>query len=167
MSCFLKLYNCSLFFCEIFHTDVRETVGDHNKLEDFDQSVSRRHFLTKSDVRNIRVKVEDRIIKRHEDDATSVTMMVAELQQESFNPILIFKPQGEKDQTHSLPIESLVLAIQTQFQQELYKKYVSTIMCIDSTHGTRFKLISIVVVASYGYVNLCCRTICRMVYIRL
>ena len=30
-------------------------------------------------------------------------MMVAELQQESFNPILIFKPQGEKDQTHSLP----------------------------------------------------------------
>ena len=102
MSCFFKLYNCR-FFLFFFHTDVRETVGDRNKREDFDQSVSRRHFLTKSDVRNIRVKVEDRIIKRHEDDATSVTMMVAELQQESFNPILIFKPQGEKDQTHSLP----------------------------------------------------------------
>ena len=132
---------------------MRETVVDRNKREDFDQSVSRRHFLTKSDVRNIRVKVEDRVIKRHEDDATSVTMMVAELQQESFNPILIFKPQGEKDQTHSLPIESFVLAIQTQFQQELYKKYVSTIMCIDSTHGTnqyRFKLISIVVPDDQG-----------------
>ena len=63
MSCFFKLYNCSFFFGEIFHTDVRETVGDRNKREDFDQSVSRRHFLTKSDVRNIRVKVEDRVIK--------------------------------------------------------------------------------------------------------
>jgi hypothetical protein len=100
------------------------------------------------------VKVDDRIIKRHDDDATSVTMMVAELQQELFNPVVIFKPQDSKDDSHpALQTDSFVLVIQTQFQMELYQKYASTILCIDSTHGTnqyRFKLISIVVPDEYG-----------------
>ena len=58
---------------------MREAVGDHSKRQEFDQCVSRKHFLAKSDIRNIKVKVDDRIVKRHDDDATSVTMMVAEL----------------------------------------------------------------------------------------
>ena len=62
---------------KILFIDMRESVGDRSKRPEFDQSVSRRHFLTKSDIRNVRVKVDDRIIKRHDDDATSVTMMVA------------------------------------------------------------------------------------------
>ena len=78
---------------------MRETVGDRSKRKEFDQCVSK-HFITKSDIRNIRVKVDDRIVKRHDDDATSVTMMVAELQQEPFNLIVIFKPQGSKDDSH-------------------------------------------------------------------
>lgn len=133
---------------------MRETVGDRSKREDFDQSVSRKHFISKSDIRNIRVKVDDRIVKRHDDDATSVTMMVAELQQEPYNPIVMFKPQGSKDDLHpALQADSFVLVIQTQFQMELYQKYASTILCIDSTHGTnqyRFKLISVVVPDEYG-----------------
>lgn len=133
---------------------MRETVGDRSKREEFDQSVSRKHFISKSDIRNIRVKVDDRIVKRHDDDATSVTMMVAELQQEPYNPIVMFKPQGSKDDLHpALQADSFVLVIQTQFQMELYQKYASTILCIDSTHGTnqyRFKLISVVVPDEYG-----------------
>ena len=81
-------------------------------------------------------------------------MMVAELEQEPFNPILVFKLQGSKDPSHpTLQTQSFVLVIQTQFQMELYQKYASTILCIDSTHGTnqyRFKLISIVVPDEYG-----------------
>ena len=133
---------------------MRETVGDHSKRQEFDQCVSRKHFITKSDIRNIRVKVDDRIVKRHDDDETSVTMMVAELQQEPFNPIVIFKPQGSKDDSHpALQTDSFVLVIQTQFQMEVYQKYASTILCIDSTHGTnqyRFKLVSVVVPDEYG-----------------
>ena len=68
--------------------DVRETVGD--KRDSFDQAVSRRHFLTKSDINNIGVKVNDGMIKRHKDDSMSVTMVVAELKEEPFNPILVF-----------------------------------------------------------------------------
>ena len=133
---------------------MRETVGDRSKRQEFDLCVSRKHFITKSDLRNIRVKVDDRIVKRHDDDATSVTMMVAELQQEPFNPIVIFKPQSSKDDSHpALQTDSFVLVIQTQFQMELYQKYASTILCIDSTNGInqyRFKLISVVVPDDYG-----------------
>ena len=53
------------------------------------------HFLSKSD-NNIRVKVDDHIIKRHKDNAASVSLIVSELQEESFDPILFFKPQGNK-----------------------------------------------------------------------
>ncbi len=130
---------------------MRETVGDRTNRKEFDQAVSRKHFLAKSDIRNIRVKVDDRIIKCHEEDATSVTMMVAELRQESFNPILIFKPQGEA--YTDLQEECFVLVLQTEFQMELYRNYASTIVCIDSTHGTnqyRFKLISAIVPDDQG-----------------
>lgn len=133
---------------------MRETVGDRTNRGDFDQAVSRKHFLAKSDIRNIRAKLDDTLIKRHEDDATSVTMMVAELSQESFNPILIFKPQGRKNEIYNdLQEDTFVLVVQTEFQMELYRKYASKIVCIDSTHGTnqyRFKLISVLVPDDQG-----------------
>ena len=43
---------------------------------------------------------------------------------------------------------TFVLAIQTIWQRELYRKFSTTILCIDSTHGTnahQFKLITCVV----------------------
>ena len=52
-------------------SDVRESVGHRSKRQDFDQAVSRKHFLTNQDVRNVRRSVLDRQIKRHENDATS------------------------------------------------------------------------------------------------
>ncbi len=129
--------------------DIREDVGDRENRDAFDQCVARRHFLSKSDINNIRVKVSDCIIKRHEDDAASVSLLVSELHKESFNPVLFFKPQGSKSQEHpSFPEEAFILAIQTKFQLELYKQHAPTILCIDSTHGTnqyRFKLITIIV----------------------
>ena len=147
------------------YVDIREDVGDRKNRETFDQCVSRRHFLSKCDINNIRVKVGDCIIKRHEDDATSVSILVSELREESFDPVLIFKPQGSKSPEHPyLSEESFILAIQTKFQLELYKKHASKILCIDSTHGTnqyRFKPITIVVLDDLGkgqYICACTRT---------
>ena len=56
---------------------------------------TKKALLTKQDIRNIKVKVDDRIIKRHEDDASSVFVMVAELQQESYTPILFSNHTGK------------------------------------------------------------------------
>ena len=165
MLCFLgnRLYN-SLYHTPLYiliraltcmvSTDVRETVGDRENRDCFNQAVSRRHFLTKSDINNVRVKVNDEMIKRHKDDSISVTMMVSELKEEPFNPILVFKPQGSQDPGFpTLSAETFVLAIQTQFQMELYRRYATTILCIDSTHGTnqyRFKLITCIVRDDHG-----------------
>ena len=138
----------------MYYVDVRENVGNRQNRDGFDQCASRRHFLSKRDINNIRVRVHDRVIKRHEDDATSVTLLVSELQEESFDPVLIFKPQGSKSPEYpTLPEESFILAFQTEFQLELYKQHASTILCIDSTHGTnqyRFKLITVVVPDDLG-----------------
>ena len=94
------------------------------------------------------------MIKQRKDDSMSVTMVVAELKEEPFNPILVFKPQGSQDPGFpTLSAETFVLAIQTQFQMELYRQYASTILCIDSTHGTnqyRFKLITCIVQDDHG-----------------
>ena len=64
--------------------------------------------------------------------------MVAELRQESFDPILIFKPQGRKDAAliSNLQEDAFVLVLPTEFQMELHRNYASKIVCIDSTHGT-------------------------------
>ena len=59
-----------------FNIDVREGVGDRDKRSDFLQSVSRKHFITKQDVRNIRSKVKDPLIMRHKHDPTSVSQLL-------------------------------------------------------------------------------------------
>ena len=74
-----------------------------------------------------------------------------ELRNEPFNPILVYKPQGTK--YPMLQVETFLLAIQTKFQKDLYEAHASTILCIDSTHGTnqyRFKLITCIVPDDHG-----------------
>ena len=58
------------------------------------QVVSRKHLITKKDIRNVEVIVRDRTVIRHKDDAKSVQLAVSELQLESYNPVLAFKMQG-------------------------------------------------------------------------
>ena len=122
--------------------------------------MSRKHFLNKCDIRNIRIKVQDRLVIRHEDDTQSVYLAVAELQQEPFNPVMAFKVQGSKNPVYpTLPENAFLLALQTEFQRELYQKYAGRVLCIDSTHGTnayRYKLITCIVPDHYGqgdYIN--------------
>ena len=59
--------------------DVRANVGDRENRETFDQCVSRKHFISKADINNVRVKVQDNLIRRHKDDAISVCLFVSEL----------------------------------------------------------------------------------------
>ena len=80
--------------CMYVSLDVRENVGNRIRRQNFDQAVSRKHFLSNQDICNVRTSVLDRQIKRHENDALSVGILVHELRQEPFDPILIYKPQG-------------------------------------------------------------------------
>lgn len=73
---------------------------------------------------------------------------------EPYNPVLIYKPQGEVAAEYpTLSKESFVLAIQTEFQMELFRENSTKIFCIDATHGTnayRFKLITCLVPDKFG-----------------
>ncbi|XP_065893096.1 FRAS1-related extracellular matrix protein 2-like isoform X2 [Dysidea avara] len=135
-------------------SDARGTVGDRRNRDLFDENLARQHVMTKTDIKNIETKVKDFSIKRHQNDATSVNLIVEELRNEPYNPVLIYKPQGRAEpQFPTLQDETFVLAIQTKFQKDLYEAHASTILCIDSTHGMnqyRFKLITCVVPDDHG-----------------
>ena len=124
-------------------------MGHRSRRQEFDQTVSRKHFLSNQDIRNVKRSVLDRQVKRHENDALSVNILIGELRQEPFDPVLIYKPQGITMQEYpKLGKDSFLLAVQTEFQMHLYRKFSSKILCIDATHCTnayRFKLISCLV----------------------
>ena len=134
--------------------DIQAEVGNRAKRDIFTESAKRKHLITKQDVANLKRKVCDMAIMKHPDDATSVQMMVNELHNESYDPVLIYKPQHERSSEHpSLPADVFLLAIQTLWQKELYQNFASTVLCIDSTHGTNaynFKLITCVVPDDFG-----------------
>ena len=109
--------------------------------------------MTKQDCYNQRKKL-GWITSRHAEDAISVDLLVKELQLESYNPIIAYKPQGVTvPELPTLPKDGFVLAIQTEFQRDMYRQYANTVICIDSTHKTNaydFKLVTLLVVDEYG-----------------
>jgi len=61
--------------------------------------------------------VKDLVVIWNKHDATSVDLLVQELQGEPYDPIMLYKRQDEIDQKYSsLPQEAFLLTIQTDFQ---------------------------------------------------
>ena len=111
-----------------------------------------KHLVTKRDCYNQRKKLGWKV-SRHSEDAISVDLLVNELMQEEYNPVLVYKPQGTEDPALPLPKEGFVLGIQTEFQRDLYQQYASSVICIDSTHKTNvydFKLVTVMVIDEYS-----------------
>ena len=73
-----------------------QDVGKRTERDDFLQVVSRKHFITKRDIRNIEVKVKDQVVIRHQNDAQSVSLAVSELhvQQEPYNHVACIQATG-------------------------------------------------------------------------
>ena len=115
---------------DTMHTisDIRENVSRCAKWQDFSQAVSQKHM--KSRCSNIREYVLDRQIKRHENDAMSVSILVREIHQEPFDPILIYKPQGLTLEEHPTLMKNLFVLVVQKFQMKLYRKFCSKIVCI-------------------------------------
>lgn len=138
----------------IYFIDIRANTGHRARRLEFEAEVKRKHFITKQDIANVRVKTKDLTVIRHQEDAISVDLFVQELQLEPYNPILLYKRQHESNPAYpSLSKESFLLALQTEFQKQLYKEHANKVLCIDATHGTNaylFKLITVMVADEYG-----------------
>ena len=113
---------------------------------------TRKHFITRQDCRNVCRKVKDFTNHRHGNDAISVNRIVEELALEDANPIIAYKALGVKnDSCPLLKEENFLLAIMTEFQAVLFKKF-SDLLCVDSTHKTNeygYKLITVLVVDEF------------------
>ena len=115
---------------------------------------SRRDFITSQDIRNIERKAIVPAYQFHTDDAQSVDCLVCHLKKEEHDPILFYKSYGTScDDAFDIASDSFVLIIQTLHQKNMFEKFASRILCIDSTHGTNqygYKLITVMVVDDVG-----------------
>lgn len=140
--------------CSTVHADIHEDIASRKKRSTFAEAVQRKHFLTRRDLLNLKRKVCHLTTVRHQEDSISVDYLVKELQQEEYNPVLLYKPQHQIISTlPQFPASSFLLAIQTKFQMELFNTFSESIVCIDSTHNTnayRFKLITSLVPDEFG-----------------
>ena len=147
------------------HKDLREGRDSRTNRGKCD-NIKKKHALSKRQIRNIarKLKVNKRL---HANDAMSVDYITRNLckEDDSFNPVLIYKAQGQLDFKVSPPDPSrykvhkddFLLGIQTKEQFEMFQKLGSKIVFLDSTHSTnryKFKLINLVVQDEFnrGYV---------------
>ena len=93
--------------------------------------------------------------RMHRDDSTSTFLMVKKLQQDDFNIILVYKPQGEKilrgpKMYDDIDLKNNIFAFgfQAKEQLKMFQKHAHKIVRIEATHKTnqyKFPLINLVI----------------------
>ncbi|XP_035224085.1 uncharacterized protein LOC118196736 [Stegodyphus dumicola] len=116
---------------------------------------SRFHLVNRQDIYNIQSAMKLCDFKRHENDATSVALLLNELSNDEMsNPVLGYKFQGTEatGKFKDLNTDDVFFALQHPIQLAMLKTFGKRIVCVDSTHGTnkyKFNLITLLVVDEY------------------
>ena len=113
-------------------------------------SIDRDSLLTRKDIYNIKHQYNISQSQKHKDDGQSVDLWVKQFEDDENNPIVFYKPQNSQHDT--LQDDDFLLCVQTKFQKEMMLKHGSSIICVDSTHGTTqydFLLISLLVLDDF------------------
>ena len=127
-------------------------------LDDIGDSVSgimeREHLMNRQDIRNIEYKLNLQSIEKHRNDCISISAWVTEMEEMEYNPILVFKNQGEEqgENCDDLGKDDFLLAIQTEYQKDMIR-YGENVICMDDTHGTNmydFTLITVLIIDDHG-----------------
>ena len=127
--------------------DVRETMTNGE--------IGREQLLSRQDILNIQRRLNLESVRKDTNDLLSTCAWVEEMAGMSYNPVLLFKPQGiEQSETmNDLAKDDFILALQTEFQRDAMMQYGSKVILMDATHGTTqydFQLISILVIDDFG-----------------
>ena len=90
--------------------------------------LNREHLITKQDMHNTKNQYNIEGVTRHANDLTSVCAWVDELKSLPYNPVLLFKPQGEAqtEDMNNFGNNDFILAIQTRFQRDMLVTYGHT-----------------------------------------
>ena len=108
--------------------------------------LTRVHLTTRLDLHNISCMQKDH------DDANSITYWVAEIKREEHNSVLCFKSQGDISSHAGIESNDFLLGIQTEFQQDMFVKHTTKLVCVVATDGTNcynFRLITVLVIEHY------------------
>ena len=104
--------------------------------------ISKRHLLKKSNVSDIHRHMNYGR-RLHPNDSTSTYLLVKKLQEEDFNAVLLYIPQGDKVvigpkiyNEQDVGKNLFAIGLQTKQQLDMFIKHSNKIVCIDSTHET-------------------------------
>ena len=131
---------------------VERIIEDIRSTEDKD--INRAHLVCRKDIQNIRRQFNIDGVRKHTNDLISVSCIVEEMQTLEYNPILLFKQQGEEPNEYckELEVHDFILVIQTEFQRDMLSGYSENGVCIDATYKVNdynFNLITLLVLDSF------------------
>ena len=117
-------------------------------------AISRKHLITRKDICNIQRQFNIEGIRKHPNDMISVSSWVEEMEVLEYNPVLLFKQQGEMpfEACEGLKPQDFLLVLQTEFQKDMLCANVCKGVCIDTTYKINdyeFNLITIMVLDDF------------------
>ena len=145
--------------CEKIASKLQNGVTSQRIIDDIRNSsdstdLHREHLISRKDIANIKRQYNIEGVQRYHNDLISVSAIVEEMETLKYNPILIFKQQGEEanDLCSCLDKNDFLLVIQTEFQWDMFTKYGNRGVCIDATYKVNdydFHLITILVLDDF------------------
>ena len=134
--------------------EIRDNHANRNSRHNENNNINKSHLIQKFVIKDMekQLKYKQRL---HPEDSTYKYLLIKKLEQEKYNPIILYKPQGEnpliEPQNYKEKNEKsdlFAIGIQTKEQHEMFIKRLSKIICIDATDVTNqygFPLITLVV----------------------
>ena len=141
------------------YKDLRSNLASRDNRNTEMENVTKEHLVKKSNITDLKRHLGYNR-RLHPDDSTSTYLLVQKLAKESYNPIVVYKPQG-KDVIIGPTVYNdmdvgknmFVIGIQTKEQRDMFIEGAKKIVCIDSTHKTNqygFPLVNILVPDKFG-----------------
>ena len=115
--------------------------------------ITREHLINRKDVTNI-CNQYNIGIQKHPNDLLSVSSWVEEMETLEYNPVLLFKQQGDQPSEYCKNLEAhdFLLVIQTEFQRDMLTSHGSSGVCMDAKYKINdydFNLITLMVLDDY------------------
>jgi hypothetical protein len=124
---------------EIFKTLQSTTSARENR--EISTTAARNLTITERRIRQRAARKRSNL-RLHQNDAVSVRMLVDSLQQEKYNPVIIYKPMGDnvivgpKENFEEQLLRDLFMCgLQTKEQRKLLVQYSSKVVIVDDTHN--------------------------------
>ena len=116
--------------------------------------ISREHLVSKKDISNIKKQYNIEGIRRHPNDLISVAEIVNEMEDLYYNPVILFKQQGEPPNNCCMDLakEDFLLVLQTEFQSDMLCRHGQKGVCMDATYRINdydFNLITLMVLDDF------------------